>query len=210
MRRRSARSRVRWCEHEGSDVQEAREDPGRRDFQQKTEFQQKSVYRVQQKTAPQAFKEGSTKPWWNSETWGTPACTRETERLPQHAWMATAQQCKRRRRRWDTGGLTANNNHAGGVEGLRNDAVVESQRPKRERAQTANHVVVKYLDRRARALTANRRSRSGVGGARRGVRGYGAVNYHKSGGERAEKRDSSADQTERKQLLGTMLHEVVL
>ena len=93
--------------------------------------------------------------------------------------MATAQQCKRRRRRWDTGGLTANNNHAGGVEGLRNHAVVESQRPKRERAQTADHVVVKYIDRRARALTVNRRSRSGVGGARRGVRGYGDVNYHK-------------------------------
>ena len=99
VRRRSARSRLRWCEHGGSDVQEVREDPGRRDFQQKTEFQQKSEYRVQQKTAPQAFKEGSTKPWWNSEM-GTPACTRETERLPQHAWMATAQQCKRRRRRW--------------------------------------------------------------------------------------------------------------
>ena len=40
------------------------------------------------------------------------------------------QQFKRRRRRWDTGGLTANNNHAGGVEDLRNHAVVESQRQK--------------------------------------------------------------------------------
>ena len=48
---------MRWCEHEGSDVQEACEDPGRRDFQQKTEFQQKSVYRVHKKTAPQAFKD---------------------------------------------------------------------------------------------------------------------------------------------------------
>ena len=93
--------------------------------------------------------------------------------------MATAQQQCKRRRRWDTGGLTANNNHAGGVEDLRNHAVVESQRPKRERAQTADRVVVKYLDRRARAPTVNRRSRSGVGGARRGVREYGAVNYHK-------------------------------
>ena len=54
------------------------------------------------------------------------------------AWMATAQQCKRRRR-WDTGGLTANNNHAGGVEDLRNHAVVKSQRPKERglRQQTA-------------------------------------------------------------------------
>ena len=57
--------------------------------------------------------------------------------------------------------------------------MVESQRPKRERAQTADRVVVKYLDRRARAPTVNRRPRSGVGGARRGVREYGAVNYHK-------------------------------
>ena len=57
--------------------------------------------------------------------------------------------------------------------------MVESQRPKRERAQTADHVVVKNLDRRARALTANPRSRSGVGGARRGVCGYGDVTYHK-------------------------------
>ena len=40
-------------------------------------------------------------------------------------------------------------------------------------------MVVKCLDRKARALTANRRSHSGVGGARRGVREYGAVNYHK-------------------------------
>ena len=42
-----------------------------------------------------------------------------------------------------------------------------------------DRVVVKYLDRRARAPTVNRRPRSGVGGARRGVREYGAVNYHK-------------------------------
>ena len=45
--------------------------------------------------------------------------------------------------------------------------------------QTAERVVVKYLDRKARAPTANRRSHSGVGGARRGVREYGDVNYHK-------------------------------
>ena len=44
--------------------------------------------------------------------------------------------------------------------------------------QTAERVVVKYLDRKARAPTANRRSHSGVGGARRGVREYGDVNYH--------------------------------
>ena len=37
----------------------------------------------------------------------------------------------------------------------------------------------KYLERKARASTANRRSHSGVGGARRGVREYGAVNHHK-------------------------------
>ena len=43
-------------------------------------------------------------------------------------------------------GLTANNNHAGGVEGLRNHPVVETQRPQRERSQTADHVVAKYLD----------------------------------------------------------------
>ena len=47
-----------------------------------------------------------------------------------------------------------------------------------ESAQTAERVVVTYLDRKARAPTTNRRSRSGVGGARRGVR-YGAVNDHK-------------------------------
>ena len=45
--------------------------------------------------------------------------------------------------------------------------------------QTAERVVVKYLDRKARASTANRRSHSDVGGTRRGVREYGAVNCHK-------------------------------
>ena len=85
----------------------------------------------------------------------------------------------------DTGGLTANNNHAGGVEDLRNHVVVKSQRPKRQSAQSENRFVGKYLDRKASASTANRRSRSGadsrsgVGGARRGVREYSAVNYHK-------------------------------
>ena len=49
----------------------------------------------------------------------------------------------------------------------------------RERGQTADRVLVKYLDRKARAPTANRRSRTGVGGARRGVREHGAVSYHK-------------------------------
>ena len=48
-----------------------------------------------------------------------------------------------------------------------------------DKAQTAKRVVVKYLDRKARAPTANRRSHSGVGGARRGVREYGDVNNHK-------------------------------
>ena len=67
---------------------------------------------------------------------GTPACTRETE----------AQQYKRRNRRWDTGGFTANNNHVGGVERLRNHAVVGPKDEKRERPQTANNVVVKYLE----------------------------------------------------------------
>ena len=164
----------------GSDVQEAREDPGRPD--RKAYIQQKSENRIQQKPrgrqggarqrgpSGRLSRKAPTKRSQNSETWGTPACTRETERLPQ--------QCKKKRR-WDTGGLTANNNHAGGVEDLRNHVVVESQRPKRERAQTADRVVVKYLDRKARAPTVNRRPRSGVGGARRGVREYGAVNYHK-------------------------------
>ena len=58
----------------------------------------------------------------------------------------------------------------------------------RERAQTADRVVVKYFDRKARAPTANRRSRSGVGGARRGVREYGAVNYHKVAPEKQRER----------------------
>ena len=132
-----------------------------------------------------------TKPWWNSETWGRPRA-RDKQR-DCFAWMATAQQQCKRRRRWDTGGLTANNNHAGGVEDLRNHAVVESQRPKRERAQTADRVVVKYLDRRARAPTANRRPRSGVGGARRGVREIRRCKLPQSGAERAEKRDVSTD-----------------
>ena len=69
--------------------------------------------------------------WWNSETWGRPRAREKQKRSDCLAWMATAQQCKRRRRRWDTGGLTANNNHAGGVEDLRNHAVVESQRQKK-------------------------------------------------------------------------------
>ena len=82
----------------------------------------------------------------------------------------------REKERLDTGGLTANNDHIGGVEDLTRE---------RKSAQSADRVVVKYLDRKARAPTAKRRSRSGaeprsgVGGARRGVREYGAVNYHK-------------------------------
>ena len=77
-----------------------------------------------------------------------------------------------------------------GVEDLRNHAVVKSQRPKERGAQTADRVVVKYLDRRARAPTTNRRPRSGVGGARRGVREYGAVNYHKVELKEQKKRNS--------------------
>ena len=127
---------------------------------------------------------------------GTPACTRETERLLcVDGHRAAAVQEKKETR--DTGGLTANNNHAGGVEDLRNHAVVKSQRPKRERAQTADRVVVKYLDRRARAPTVNRRPRSGVGGARQGVREYGAVNYHKVAlKELAKTRQFSSDDPE--------------
>ena len=59
--------------------------------------------------------------------------------------------------------------------------------------QTAERVVVKYLDRKARAPTANRRSHSGVGGARRGVREYGDVNYHKVELKEQAKRDSSVE-----------------
>ena len=57
------------------------------DFQQKAEFQQKSVYRVQRKTAPQGVKEGSTKPWWNSETLARPRA-REKQRdcLSMRGW----------------------------------------------------------------------------------------------------------------------------
>ena len=64
----------------------------------------------------------------------------------------------------------------------------------RERAQTADRVVVKYHDRKARAPTANRRSRSGVGGARRGVREYGAVNYHKVALEEQRERRTKEEQ----------------
>ena len=64
----------------------------------------------------------------------------------------------------------------------------------RKRAQTADRVVVKYLDRKARAPTANRRSRSGVGGARRGVREYGAVNYHKVALEEQRERRTKEEQ----------------
>ena len=106
----------------GSDVQEAHEDPGRPD--REAYIQQKSVYRIQQKPrGREAFTEGPNE---------------AIAEFRDVAWMATAQQCKRRRR-WDTGGLTANNNHAGGVEDLRNHAVVKSQRPKERglRQQTA-------------------------------------------------------------------------
>ena len=62
-----------------------------------------------------------------------------------------------------------------------------------DKAQIAERVVVKYLDRKARAPTANRRSHSGVGGARRGVREYGDVNYHKVELKEQAKRDSSVE-----------------
>ena len=74
--------------------------------------------------------------------------------------------------------------HRAAVQERKRDCVEDLTR-ERKSAQSADRVVVKYLDRKARAPTANRRSRSGaeprsgVGGARRGVREYGAVNYHK-------------------------------
>ena len=70
----------------------------------------------------------------------------------------------------------------------------------RERAQTADRVVVKYLNLKARASTANRRSRSDVGGARRGVLEYGAVNYHKAALEELEREQekSSANRRQKK------------
>ena len=125
-------SRVRRCEREGSDVQEAREDPGRKDREASETFS-RSRYTAfsRRRRRKEAFTEGPNEVATEFKDVGTPACTRETERLLQHAWMATAQQFKRRR--WDTGGLTANNNHAGGVEGLRNHAVAESQRPESEK-----------------------------------------------------------------------------
>ena len=54
----------------------------------------------------------------------------------------------------------------GRVEQMRNQkrGDVGSSLWKRHRAQTAKRVVVKYLDRKARAPLANRRSHSGVGG----------------------------------------------
>ena len=103
-----------WCDSmKGSDVQEAHEDLGRPD--REAYIQQRSENRIQQKPrGREAFTEGPNE---------------AIAEFRDVAWMATAQQCKRRRR-WDTGGLTANNNHAGGVEDLRNHAVVKSQRPK--------------------------------------------------------------------------------
>ena len=59
--------------------------------------------------------------------------------------------------------------------------------------KSAERVVVKYLDRKARASTANRRPHTGVGGARRGVRENGAVNYHKVELKEQAKQDSSAE-----------------
>ena len=123
--------------HEGSDVQEAREDPGRRERKASETFS-RSRYTAfsRRRRRKEAFTEGPNEAMAEFKDVGTPACTRQTERLLQHAWMATVQQFKRRRGRWDTGGLTANNNHAGGVEDLRNHAVVKSQRPeKREREE---------------------------------------------------------------------------
>ena len=109
---------------------------------------------------------------------GTPACTRETERLPcvdghraavqeKKKEMGHRRSYREQQPRW----------WCWRPQEPRCGRVPKTK--KRERAQTADHVVVRYLDRRARAPTVNRRSRSGVGGARRGVREYGAVNYHK-------------------------------
>ena len=95
-------------------MQEAREDPGRRDIEASETFSRSRKTAFSRSRATE-FRDA-----------GTPACTRE-----------------------------------------------------RERAQTTDRVVVKYLDRKARAPIENRRSHSGVGGAGRGVREYGAVNYHK-------------------------------
>ena len=41
-----------------------------------------------------------------------------TRRIQMHARLITAQQCRKDVEIWDTGGLTANNDHSGGVEGL--------------------------------------------------------------------------------------------
>ena len=107
-----------------------------------------------------------------------------------HAW-GRPRSSAREKERLDSGGLTANNDHIGGVEDLTRE---------RKSAQSADRVVVKYLDRKARAPTANRRSRSGaeprsgVGGARLGVREYGAVNYHKV--ELKEQRNETFQQME--------------
>ena len=121
-------------------MQEAREDPGRRDREASETFS-RSRYTAfsRRRRRKEALTEGPNEVATEFKDVGTPACTRE-----------------------------------------------------RERAQTADRVVVKYLDRKARAPTANRRPRSGVGGARRGVREYGAVNYHKV--ELKEQKDETVQQ----------------
>ena len=73
----------------GSDVQEAREDPGRPD--RKAYIQQKSVYRIQQKPrgrgarqrgpAGRLSRKGPNETMVEFRDVGTPACTRQTERL---------------------------------------------------------------------------------------------------------------------------------
>ena len=87
------------------------------------------------------------------------------------------------------------------------DVVTPACTRDRERAQTADRAVVKYLDRNARAATANRRSRSGVGGARRRVHEYGATNYHKSGsgGAEREQEKSSANRRQKKRQFSSKL-----
>ena len=65
-------------QHEGSDVQEAREDPGRPD--REAYIQQKSVYRIQQKPrGREAFTEGPNEAIAEFRDVGTPACTRQRE-----------------------------------------------------------------------------------------------------------------------------------
>ena len=102
-------------QHEGSDVREAREDPGRPD--REAYIQQKIPHSAE--AARQGGSEGPNEAIAEFRDVGTPACTRQRE-------------------------------------------TVNRTREGKQRIQTADRVVVKYLDRKARAPTANRRPRSGV------------------------------------------------